>query len=232
LWKKTFGGNGSEIAKALAPAPDGGVFVGGTTTSNNNGDVGAGKGSVDFCVLRLDSNLSILWKNSLGGSNIEDLNALAVNNNALIAAGSTKSSNSGDVGTTKGGDDIWVVQLDATTGALAWQKQIGGGQIDVAKGLMVKNNGSIVVAGYSYSHNSGDVDASHGAGDYWVVQLNSTGNITWKKLLGGDDEDLGSAIADSGDGGVTVVGSTLSKNSGDVGAVHGNSEIWVVKLKE
>jgi hypothetical protein len=102
----------------------------------------------------------------------------------------------------------------------------------VAKGLVIKNNGSIIVAGYSYSHNSGDVGESHGAGDYWVVQLNSTGSISWKKLLGGDNEDLANAITDSGDGGVTVVGSTLSKNSGDVGAAHGNSDIWVVKLKE
>ena len=87
------------------------------------------------------------------------------------------------------------------------------------------------MAGYSYSENSGDVGNSNGAGDYWVIQLNSSGNIVWKKLLGGDDEDVANAITDSGDG-VTVIGSTLSKNSGDVGATHGNSEIWVVKLKD
>jgi hypothetical protein len=123
LWKKTFGGNGSEVAKALAPAPDGGVYVGGTTTSNNNGDVGPTKGNTDFWVLQLDRNLSIVWKNALGGTNNEELNALAVGpNNTLIAAGSTKSSNNGDVGTSKGGEDVWVVQLNATTGALGWQK--------------------------------------------------------------------------------------------------------------
>jgi len=233
LWKKTFGGNGDEVAKALAPAPDGGVFVGGTGTSNNNGDVGASKGSQDFWVLRLDRYLSIQWKNNLGGTNFEELNALAVGpNNTLIAAGSTKSSNTGDVGASKGGEDIWVVQLNANTGALGWQKNFGGNAIDVAKGLLVNANGNIIVAGYSYSHNSGDVEANHGAGDFWAIGLTGNGSLRWKKLLGGDDEDLGFAIAESNDGGFAISGSTLSNNTGDVGPARGNSDVWVVKLKE
>jgi hypothetical protein len=233
LWKKTFGGNGSETAKALAPAPNGGVYVGGNTSSINNGDVGAGKGSSDFWLLSLDRNLSIQWKNSLGGTNIEDLNALATGpNNTLVAAGTTKSNNSGDVGASKGGEDLWIVQLNATTGVLAWQKVLGGSVIDVAKGLVVKADGSMVVAAYSYSDNSGDVGISHGAGDFWVVQLNSTGGIGWKKLLGGDSEDQAFSIAEANDGGLTIAGATMSNNSGDVGAGYGNSDAWLVKLKE
>lgn len=233
LWKKTFGGNGSERGKALAPAPDGGLFVGGTTTSNDNGDVGISKGNTDFWVLQLDRSLSIVWKNNLGGSNNEDLNALAVGpNNTIVAAGSTKSNNSGDVGSLKGGEDFWIVQLNASNGALIWQKVLGGSAIDVAKSVLVRSDGTIVVAGYAYSNNSGDVETAHGAGDFWVVQLNNNGSLGGKKLLGGDNEDLGYAIAESSDGGFAIAGSTISNNSGDVGAARGNSDVWVVKLKE
>lgn len=232
LWKKTFGGNGDETAKALAPAPDGGLFVGGNTSSNNNGDVGATKGSSDFWVLHLDRNLSIVWKNSFGGTNIEDLSALAVGaNNTLMAAGSTRSNNNGDVGASKGGEDIWVVQINAATGALGWQKVFGGSGIDVAKGILVKPNGNIVLAGFTYSNNSGDVEANHGAGDFWVLGLNNTGNLVWKKALGGDNEDLAFAIAGA-ENGFVVAGYTLSKDSGDVGPAHGNSDVWAVKLKD
>ena len=35
-----------------------------------------------------------------------------------------------------------------------------------------------------------------------------------------------------GNGGFAVAGYTLSKDNGDVGASHGNSDIWVVKLKD
>lgn len=232
LWKKTFGGNGDEVAKALAPAPDGGLYVGGTTTSNNNGDVGATKGSNDFWLLQLDRHLDIVWNKTYGGSNMDDLNAIAVGpNNTLIATGSTKSNGSGDVGASKGGEDTWVMQLNATTGALSWQKVYGGIQIDVAKSVLVRANGNIVLAGYTYSNNSGDVEANHGAGDFWMLGLNSNGGVIWKKAMGGDNEEIAYSIAESADG-FAVAGATLTSNSGDVGQSHGNSDVWVVKLKD
>lgn len=232
IWKKTYGGNGSEVARAVIPAPDGGLFVGGSTNSINNGDPGASKGGYDMWIVRLTKDGNITWQNRLGGTNAEELYGLALgSNNTLIAAGTTKSSN-GDVTNPKGSEDMWILQLNANSGALGWQKVLGGDAIDVAKGVLVKPNGTIVVAGYSYSNNSGDVGTPNGAGDYWVVGLNNTGNVIWKKLLGGSDEDLASAIADSGDGGFAISGSTLSKNSGDIGPGKGNSDIWVVKLKD
>ena len=50
--------------------------------------------------------------------------------------------------------------------------------------------------------------------------------------MGGDDEELGFAIAQGNDNGFAIAGYTFSHNNGDVGANHGNTDIWVVKLKE
>ena len=230
--KKAFGGNGDESAKALAAAPDGGLYVGGNSSSSNNGDVGTSKGNTDYWVLQLDKNLSIVWKSNFGGINNEDLNALAVGaNNTLVVAGSTKSNNSGDVGIGKGSEDMWIITINATTGALLSQKVLGGDGIDVAKGLLVRPNGNVVIAGYTYSNGNGDVEANHGGGEFWVIGLNHNGNIAFKKALGGDSDDLAYSIAE-GNQGFAVTGYTLSKDNGDVGSTHGNSDIWVVKLND
>ncbi|MGZ4011679.1 MAG: hypothetical protein ACXVLF_12050 [Flavisolibacter sp.] len=232
LAKKTLGGGGDESAKALAPAADGGLYIGGTTATNNSGDIGASKGNNDFWVCQLDHNLSIVWKSNFGGSNNEDLNALAVGpNNTLIAAGSTKSNNNGDVGPATGSDDMWIIRVNATNGALLSQKVLGGNAVDVAKGLLVRPNGTIAVAGYTYSNNSGDVDANHGSGEFWVVGLSANNSVVYKKTFGGDNEDLAFSIAEGAQG-FAVAGYTLSKDSGDVGTSRGNSDIWVVKLKD
>jgi len=231
VWKKTIGGNGSEIARALAPAENGSFFIGGNASSNNNGDVPATKGNADFFIMKMDKNGAIVWKKTLGGSGIEDLNGLAVApNNVLVAVGSTKSNNSGDVGATTGSEDYWVTNLNAGTGALNWQKSLGGQSADAAKSVIAKNDGGIIVAGYVYSTNTGDVTANPGNGDFWVVELSAAGNLVWKKALGGDNEDLGMAVADGGNGPV-IAGYTQSHRSGDVGDGHGNSDVWVVKLK-
>jgi hypothetical protein len=232
LSKKALGGSGDEGVKALAPAPDGGLYVGGNTSSNNSGDVGASKGNTDFWVLQLDKNLSIVWKNNFGGTNNEDLNALAVGpNNSLVAAGSTKSNNSGDVGAATGSEDMWIIKINATTGGLLSQKVLGGNAVDVAKGILVRPNGTIAVAGYTYSNNNGDVEANHGSGEFWIVGLAANGNLAYKKTVGGDNEDLAFSIAE-GSQGFAVAGYTLSKDTGDVGTTRGNSDIWVVKLKD
>ncbi|HEU4632861.1 MAG TPA: hypothetical protein VFS22_02690, partial [Flavisolibacter sp.] len=130
-----------------------------------------------------------------------------------------------------GGEDMWIVKINATTGGLLSQKVFGGSLIDVAKGLLVRPNGNVVVAGYTYSNNSGDVEANHGGGEFWIVGLNAGGNVVFKKALGGNNEDLAFSIAE-GTQGFAVAGYTLSKDNGDVGPAHGNSDVWVVKLQD
>ena len=42
------------------------------------------------------------------------------------------------------------------------------------------------MAGISAS-TDGDVTGNHGNNDYWIVKLNSTGNIQWQKSFGGSN---------------------------------------------
>jgi hypothetical protein len=43
-----------------------------------------------------------------------------------------------------------------------------------------------VVAGGT-SSNNGDVSGNHGKEDFWLAKINSTGNLTWQKTMGGSE---------------------------------------------
>jgi hypothetical protein len=90
------------------------------------------------------------------------------------------------------------------------------------------SDGGYIVSGNTYS-NDGDVSGNHGNSDYWVVKLDSTGNIQWQKCLGGSLNDNGTSIEQTADGGYIVAGIT-SSNDGDITGFHGIQDYWVVKL--
>jgi hypothetical protein len=71
----------------------------------------------------------------------------------------------------------------------------------------------------------------HGGSDYFVTKIDSSGNLIWKKMLGGSLNDFGHAVKTTYDGGYVVVGETISNNDGDVtGNIAGQDNMWVVKL--
>jgi hypothetical protein len=67
--------------------------------------------------------------------------------------------------------------------------------------------------------------------DYWIVKLDSVGNITWQKSLGGSGNDEAYTIQQTTDSGYIVAGWTIS-NDGDVTGNHSSltTDYWIVKL--
>lgn len=59
-WAKTYGGAGDQYADGIVKTPDGGYMVVGTT-------FGAGNGSRDAVMIKLDVNGSMMWANAYGG---------------------------------------------------------------------------------------------------------------------------------------------------------------------
>ena len=113
---------------------------------------------------------------------------------------------------------------------IQWQKCLGGTVTDEANSIQQTSDGRFIVAGYTFS-NDGDVSGNHGNSDYWVVKLNSSGDILWQKCLGGTIDDRAYSIQQTSDGGFIVAGFTVS-NDGDVSGNHGASDAWVVKLNK
>jgi len=225
-WQKCLGGSGEDHGNSIQQTSDGGYIVAGQTASND-GNVSGIHGFVDFWVVKLDSVGSVQWQKCLGGSSYDAAYYIRQTFEGGYILTGTSISNDGDLGGNHGGYESWVVKLD-TFGNIQWQKCLGGINSDEANSIEQTSNGGYILAGTTDSNN-GDVSGNHGSGDYWVVRLDSIGNIEWQKCLGGTSDDGANSIQQTADAGFIVAGSSLS-NNGDVSGNHGFYDYWVVKL--
>ena len=229
-WQKTLGGSERDRAESIQQTTDGGYIVAGSSRSND-GDVSGIHGNQDFWIVKLDAIGSIQWQRTLGGS-ASDF-ALSIQQTAdgdYIVAGHTWSYD-GDVSGNHG-EDFWIVKLDAF-GSIQWLKTLGGIESEQPKSIQLTTDGGYILAGGTHS-NDGDVSGNHGEGlpltpDYWIVKLDGSGNIQWKKTLGGSRAEYAKSIQPTTDGGYIVAGYSQS-NDGDVLGNHGEGDFWIVKL--
>lgn len=226
-WQKSLGGSGNDYANSITQTSDGGYVVAGYTNSVD-GDVVGNHGGDDVWVVKLSPTGVVEWSKALGGTGNEVATYVIQSADGGYVIAGFSSSNDGDVTGNHGNDDAWVVKLDSA-GNLLWQKSLGGNNNDAATAIQQLADGGYIVGCYAISENNGDVMISHGAAEYWVVKLSSTGSIEWSLCLGGQSYDYAHDIHQTSDGGFIVGGNSYSVD-GNVTGNHGNMDYWVVKL--
>jgi hypothetical protein len=160
------------------------------------------------------------WAECYGGSDSDIANCIIqTTDGGYVVAGYSMSNNSGDVSSTHGHSDFWIIKL-SSSGLLEWQKCYGGSNWDKANSVVQTRDEGYVLAGETYS-NDGDVSGSQGNSDCWVIKLSSDGSLEWQKCYGGSNWDKANSIIQTRDGGYALAGGTGSYSGG-------NS--WVVKL--
>ncbi|HEU5168728.1 MAG TPA: hypothetical protein VFU29_24455, partial [Chitinophagaceae bacterium] len=225
-WQKCLGGTSDDYGYSMRLTFDGGYIVVGTTLSSN-GDVTGYHGNYDCWIVKLDVGGNILWQKALGGtSRDEAYSVYQTLDSGYIMVGLTES-NDGDVSGFHGGSDSWVVKFDSS-GIIQWQKCYGGTDFEVAESIQQTSDGGYIVGGSTQS-NDGDVSGLHGGDDYWLLKLDSAGNIQWQKCLGGTGFERAFSVVQTSDGGYIMNGQSLS-NDGDVSGNHGNWDYWIVKV--
>ncbi|MFI5171179.1 MAG: MopE-related protein, partial [Chitinophagales bacterium] len=99
-------------------------------------------------------------------------------------------------------------------------------------------DGGYILGGASNSGISGDKTQENNGPDptkdFWIVKIDSFGNVEWDKTIGANDQELFSSIQQTIDGGYIIGGYSRSDLSGDktedafIGGVEGY-DYWVVK---
>jgi hypothetical protein len=220
------GGTSYDGARSIVQTNDGGYITAGTGSSND-GNITGNHGGDDYWVVKMNSNGTIQWQKSLGGTfDDEAWSIIQTSDGGYMVAGYSRSID-GDVTGHHSGQDCWVVKLDGS-GNIQWQKCLGGTSNEGAWAVIQTSDGGYMIAGGTIS-TDGDVTGNHGIADYWIVKLDGSGNIQWQKCLGGTGDDEAYSIIQTSDGGYTIAGAS-SSTDGDVTGNHGNYDCWIVKI--
>jgi len=229
LWQKCFGTKAYEKANSIVETADGGFILAGSTDSISTHGAGG-----DVFVAKLNSNGDLEWQKIYGGNDVDvAVSILQTYDGGYVFAGTTASSN-GDVkglhNPGLGFNDIWVVKINST-GTIIWQKCLGGSRSDKAGGIIQTSDSGLVVCG-TVESKDGDVSGKNefGVTDGWVAKLSASGDIIWKKCIGGNGDDVLNAIIRTNDGGFAVGGETNTNDDPVALGNDGIADFWTVKL--
>jgi hypothetical protein len=235
-WQKSFGGSGVDMLQSIGRTSDGGFILAGTSSSPMDGDKTAdARGESDFWIIKLNAGGGEMWQKTIGGNGQDELLMVKqTKDGGYILGGTSASGKSAEKAEdSRGNSDYWIVKLDKS-GTIEWQKTYGGNYVDELRGIEQTTDGGYIVGGYSNSLSTGDkLDGNYGAGDFWILKLSDSGDITWQKTLGGDKDDQLYAIHQTRDGGFILGGNSNSGSSNNkTSSSKKGTDFWVVKLDE
>lgn len=233
-WQKTYGGSDDDRGREIIQTQDGGYALIGTSASNDF-DVTENNGSQDFWIVKLDTQGNVIWENSFGFQG-DDMGVSVIQTSDfgyLITGVLDVTSSNGQGNTTSrtssrhAGGDYWAIKLD-TSGNLEWSRYFGGNFTDTAEGTVEMPDGGFIIAGGSDSEDT-DITGNKGTYDFWVIRINSSGDLVWEKSFGGMETDEARAITQTSDGNIVIAGDTRSNNL-DVSGNNGAADFWLIKI--
>lgn len=102
---------------------------------------------------------------------------------------------------------------------ISWAKTYGGTEDDDAFYVQQTSDRGFIVGGNTESF--GDIH-----GDFWIIKLNSDGNIQWQRAYDGGGLEIFGSMQQTTDGGYIAAGSTQDIRLGSM-----SRDFWVLKLE-
>jgi hypothetical protein len=238
-WQATFGGPSHNFFRALDLTADGGFVLGGSSSGTGGTKTSPDWGQGDFWIVRVNDNGRQLWDRSFGGDQTDWVSSLQQTADGGFIVGGTSPSDASGNKTSPGfgGNDYWVVRLDASGNKL-WERSFGGTGGDVLMSVRQTSDGGYILAGHSYSSaDSGNKTSTNwGDDDYWIIRLNGNGNELWQQSYGGTGAESLAVIRQTTDGGFILGGYSYSGQSGNKTSPNFSSSLdpstdyWIVRV--
>jgi hypothetical protein len=222
------GGSALDLCAGIAVDASGNAYVAGTTYSSNFPVVESLQnsllGTATAFVAKINAaGTSLIYSTYLGGSNIDNANAIALDSSdAAYVTGDTASFDfpvtPGVVQTGLNGlYNAFVSKLSAAGNTLVYSTLLGGSGSDRGTSIAIDSAGRAIIGGYTTSSNFPTVDAIQasfqGAVDAFSTVLDPAGaNLVFSSYFGGSGVDMGYAVALGPDSQLYLAGTTSSSN--------------------
>jgi hypothetical protein len=220
LWRKTFGGTGTDIGYFVQQTFDGGFIIAGESAVNNlirtdatgniiwakkfvwplyylycvrqTADGGFVVGASKGHLFKTDALGNLLWDQQYAGTD-KIYSVSLTSEGGFILTGAEWHSNALV-------DEMFLVKTDVL-GNFKWRKQFGGTDWDRGFAVVEASGGGYIVAGTKQI--GGGYDA------FWLVKTNSAGNVVWNRTFANQTGNLTTkaySVVPTADGGAVGAG--------------------------
>ena len=190
-WKKSYGGAGKDVAKSVIFTEDGGLLIAGSTRSFGPGKL------YNYHIVKTNNNGYTEWRRTYGGKfddEAEDI--IQTDDGGFAIAGSSESYQG------RAQYDFYLIKTDSE-GKKQWDTGFGGNYNERCYSVIQTDDGGYMMAGSTITYGAR-------GNDFWVVKLDSGGNMTWSEAYGGDGDDICRSVIKTGDGNYLLAGYTDS----------------------
>ena len=198
-WQRRLGGTNNDDGSGIALDGSDNVYIQYQHSS--------GQGGYDLGIAKYNSSGVIQWQRSLGGTSNESGAGLAIDSSDNIYIPAMTVSEG------QGSYDAGVAKYNSS-GAIQWQRIIGGTGSDNVSDLATDSSGNVYVLGTTLS-------AGAGSQDTLIVKYNSSGVVQWQRSFGTSSYEYA--------GGIAVDGSD-NLYFGGRSNVTGNYDSFIVKV--
>ena len=201
-WNRTYGGLFNDRARSVVTTIDGGYAFTGSTNSY-------GAGNADVWLVRVDHNGDMLWNKTYGGPLDDHSWSLVLTSDGGYALLCFTTSYGA------GSSDVWLIKVNSS-GNNEWNQTYGGNDFESVSTIIRTSEGGYALACTTTSFGAG-------SSDFWLVKLDSYGNVEWNQTYGGSGVEFANSLVETSDGGYALAGSTSA-------LVAGNADVWLVKV--
>ncbi|MGB1037859.1 MAG: SBBP repeat-containing protein, partial [Bacteroidia bacterium] len=212
VWAKKMGGSLNDYGRSITYDGFGNIITTGYFSGTVDFDPNSGTHQLisfgyDVFVQKMDTSGNFIWAKHVGSSSSDYGRGIVTDKDGdVYVTGYFVGTCDFDPGTgtanltSAGGRDVFVLKLDSS-GSYVWAKNMGGTSNDYGQSVVVDHQKNVYSTGYfegtaDFDPGTGTQNlVSSGLADIYIQKLDSNGDFSWVKHIGGTSGDFATYIA-------------------------------------